>query len=88
MTKIEETIEKATIINDVVLTDKATRQLKDLQQNDNEKIHETRNYIADAICQLAIALDNAPRHEDEQQLKRTISDLSYTRDYFSDLKKP
>lgn len=87
-TNLEENSEKATIINGVVLTGKAVNRLKEFQSNNNEIIGSIREYMADAICIMAINMDYSRDKEDQEKLKRTIADLSYVRDYFDDLRKP
>ncbi len=86
--KVQENHEKATIIDGVVLTDKCLHQLESLQENDNEGLRMCRETMADAISAIAILFDYFQRPEDQERSKRIITDLSYVRDYFLDLRKP
>lgn len=74
-------------VGGVVLTEKALFRLRELQSHDNETIASTREHIADAICFIGKNFDYANR-ENVQELQDLITNLSFIRDYFSELQKP
>ena len=80
-----ETNEKVTLINGVLLTDKAIARLIEFQDRDNESIEEIRTCIADAIAFIHI---NVNQKELTEELRFVITDLFFIRDYFLDFKKP
>ena len=88
-TKVDEKEIKTNIeVGGAILTHDAINRLKDLQQNDNEDISCNREIIADSICLLTLLLDHYPHKPTQKKAIRNITDLSYIRDYFNDLKKP
>lgn len=86
-TKVDEKSQNATIVNDVVLTEKVIHRLKQLQEHDNESVDSCREDISDAICFIANRLDGMD-DEDLSNAKEMIINLSFIRDYFKDLRKP
>jgi hypothetical protein len=79
--------ENIEIGNGVILTPKAVEQLASLQENENEHLKQVMGYLAEAICFIAVQMDNC-KGEELEQGNRIMSDLSYSRGYLSDLKKP
>jgi len=85
MTKVNEKSENATIINGVVLTDRACKQLTVLQEGDNHLIKHCRESIADAICHMTTDISNV---EELKQVGPIIQELSFIRGLLEDLRKP
>ncbi|WP_053178742.1 hypothetical protein [Sunxiuqinia dokdonensis] len=79
------------VVNGAVLNTKVAEQLKTFQENDNESIKDLKGYIAEAICFISkevldyTGLDKESRTE---YLMNLSSDLSYCRDYLTELEKP
>ena len=63
MKNSEDKAASATIINGVVLTDRAIAFLKSLQQGDNVYIKDTRDEINNAISQLILYTDHIYEHQ-------------------------
>ena len=63
MKNSEDKAASATIINVVVLTDRAIAFLKSLQQGDNVYIKDTRDEINNAISQLILYTDHIYEHQ-------------------------
>ena len=80
--------ETATIVNGVVLTEPAIKQLVSFQQSDNEYIRAIREDLSDAISMLAILTDEHPHEQTVVRARRTMINLSYIRDNIDDLRKP
>jgi hypothetical protein len=74
-------------VSGVILAEKAIHRLNELQSHNNEQIASCREYIADAICFIGKNFDYALR-EDLNELQDLITNLSFIRDYFNDLRKP
>lgn len=74
-------------IKGVCLTEKLIDRLLEFQSHDNEAIASIRENIADAICFVGKNFDYTSR-EDIRELQDLITNLSFIRDYFNDLKKP
>lgn len=87
-TKLNQKTENATIINGVVLTGQAINKLKVFQETDNSMIDDCQRIIADGICFLALLLDNYDHEPTQKKVVTTITELSYVRDHFNDLRKP
>ena len=85
MTKIKETNEKATIIDGVVLTEKALKELEFVQNNDNDMLDSHCNNIADAICFLAKESDTIVKKEETTDI---MISLAYVRDFLQKIRKP
>ncbi len=75
-------------VNGVILTEDAIRELKQLQEHQNEGIRMCRENIADAICLLTLLIDHYPHQATKEKALRSITDLSYIREQFNNLKKP
>jgi len=88
MTKVNEKTENATIVNGVVLTNDAIARLVELQAGDNDGIRSAREILSDAICMMALMMDNYNHEPTQDKAKRLMIDMSYIRDNFNDLRKP
>jgi len=80
----EETI----VVNDVVLTPKALRILKILQEKENSGININAEVMGNAVCIMATMVDSYNHSEDKERISQAISDLSIVRDDFIALRKP
>lgn len=80
-------IEDATVINNVVLTDKAINSLEELQRNDNEYIRDIKEYVADAVCFIGRHFDEIPKDE-LAKVQALLTNLSFIRERFDELKRP
>ena len=84
---MQEKVKTNIEVNGVVLTGEAISRLKELQEYNNDHINVIRNYIADTVCFLGQSFDYFSS-ADIEKVKRQITNLSYIRDYFNDLRKP
>jgi hypothetical protein len=83
MEKKENNIDKATIINGVVLTDKALNYLKGLQEDGNGMIKDIREEINNSIS-ILIGASEYLMEEDAEEAMRLIKFLN---DFNKDIKK-
>ena len=74
-------------IDGVILTREAIHRLKNFQENGNDNIQSIRDNIADAVCFIGQNLDSVHK-DDFQKIQYLITDLSFIRDYFNELRKP
>lgn len=86
MEKKNQTVTQITEINGAMLTQSAINRIKTLQEQDNYVINTSRDAIADAVCFIGKNLDGSENQTEE--IRQLITDLSFIRDYFTDLKKP
>ena len=75
-------------IDGAILSPDAISRLKELQEGDNDGIINYKEIIADSICLLTLLLDHYNHEPTKQKIVRNITDLSYLRNDFNDLKKP
>lgn len=87
-TKLNQKPENATIINGAILTQAAIDKMREFQDADNELINDCQRIIADGICFLALLLDNYDHEPTQKRVVTTMTELSYVRDHFNDLRKP
>jgi len=85
---MEKQVKTNVDVGGVILTDEAIAQLKQLQEHENESIRVCRETMADAICLITLIYDHFQDKPTKKKAIRTITDLSYIREYFDDLKKP
>ena len=78
---------KTITINGTVITPDIIDGIRFFQDDENELLIKFREYISDAICGLLQSIDNTRCLEREETI-RTVTDLSYCRDYLNRLKKP
>ena len=87
MAKQQNKTENCTIVNGVVLTDKAIGQLKDFQEHNNEQLKEASRVMADAVCLIARHHDDISADEREA-VDYLMFELTFIRDNFNKLAKP
>lgn len=83
----ENKAENCTIVNGVVLTEKAIKQLKNFQEHNNEQLKEASRTIADAVCLIARHHDDISA-DDREAVDYLMFELTFIRDNFNDLAKP
>ncbi len=69
------------------LTPEAISRLIELQEHDNSHINIIRDYIANTICFIVKNMDSFST-SDAKEANQNITNLSFVRDYFNDLRKP
>lgn len=73
----------------IILTEKALEKLRSLQANNNEYIEMNLKTIGDAVCRLACLMQECQMNiEQRTETTDIMSDLSFLRDNFVDLRKP
>lgn len=75
-------------IDGAIITPEVIERLKHFQENGNDGVTSCREIIADSICLLTLLLDHYDHEPTKAKAIRAITDLSYLRDYFDELKKP
>lgn len=85
---MENTIKNHIEIGGAILTPDAIERLKQLQESGNFGITSCREILADSICLLTLLLDHYSHEPTKEKAVRAITDLSYLREYFEELKKP
>ncbi len=74
-------------VEGVILTPEVIARLKSFQDNNNDTIQSIRETIADAVCFIGQNLDTV-HSDDFTKIQYLITDLSFIRNYFDELRKP
>jgi len=83
----ENKTENCTIVNGVLLTDKAIEFLKEIQSHDNELLDDSCRIIADVIC-LVIKHSDDIYDSEKTKVASLLTELAMVRDNFSQLARP
>lgn len=75
-------------IEGVILTSEALKELKDMQQHDNDQLNHYRDYMSDCVCFLGSNLYQFPNDKEREEAIGLIEKISLVRDYLKVFKKP
>lgn len=87
MKKPETNSENCTVVNGVILTDKAINRLKEFQEHDNEMLKDASRVLADAVCLIARHYDDISA-EERGVVDYLMFELTFVRDNINELVKP
>ena len=79
--------ENCTVVNGVILTDKAITRLKEFQEHDNEVLKDASRVLADAVCLIARHHDDISA-EEREDVDYLMFELTFVRENISELARP
>lgn len=83
----ENKTENCTIINGVILTEKAINRLKDFQDHNNEMLENVSRVLADAVCLIARHYDDISADE-RAAVDYLMFELTFVRENINELVRP